>query len=329
MTTLKDVAKLAGVSPSTVSIVVNQKYDTLKISPATQEKVRKAIRELNYQPNVAAKVLRRNQTNEYMIAVYWANDARSAVIGSILKGFQHTIESNHYPVNIVIRPYRNGTLSQETDLQTRGAFHAAIIANTATEDMKFLESFSPIIPTVLFNRYLKNYNTVTVDSHQFGDLAIKPFLKTSPGRLGLISLKNPYLAMQTRQQAVIQAFKKLNYQVEETPAISQEDTAEAGYEAMKAFPTNNLPDIVYCDSDTIAFGAIRYLQECGIPVPEKTFFLAAGTQTHETAQFLMPSLKTLEIPTQKIASTCLDILMQILQGHEKPPLHKQCLPFMM
>lgn len=328
MTTLKDVAKLAGVSPSTVSIVVNQKYDKLKISPATQEKVRKAIRELNYQPNVAAKVLRRNQTNEYMIAVYWANDARSAVIGSILKGFQHTIESNHYPVNIVIRPYRNGTLSQETDLQTRGAFHAAIIANTAAEDMEFLESFSPIIPTVLFNRYLKNYNTVIVDNHQFGSLAVKPFL-TSTGRLGILSLKNPYLAMQTRRQAVIQAFKKSNYQIENSSQlVSQEDTAEAGYEAMKMCSLDDLPDIFYCDSDTIAFGAIRYLQEKGISVPDKVVFIAAGTQTHETAQFLTPSLKTLEIPTQKIASTCLDTLMQILQGHEKPPIHKQCPPFM-
>lgn len=61
VSTIKDVAKRAGVSPTTVSIILNGKAEDRKISQATLEKVMNAVRDLDYQPNLSARRLRSNE----------------------------------------------------------------------------------------------------------------------------------------------------------------------------------------------------------------------------------------------------------------------------
>ena len=76
MATIKDVAKKAGVSVSTVSIVINGKSKERSIPEATQEKVAKAMAELGYQPNQTARRLRTKDEQRPVIAFYWPLDFR-------------------------------------------------------------------------------------------------------------------------------------------------------------------------------------------------------------------------------------------------------------
>jgi len=69
MATIKDVANLAGVSVSTVSVIINNKAEERKISTATREKVEEAIKQLNYQPSISARKLRSNESNVYTVGV--------------------------------------------------------------------------------------------------------------------------------------------------------------------------------------------------------------------------------------------------------------------
>lgn len=95
MVTLKDVAKLAEVSVSTVSIVINGKTKERNIPLKTYNKVMKAIDELGYQPNVSARRLRNLDRAKPIIALYWTLDARTNMLTALLAGIQSEIEKNN------------------------------------------------------------------------------------------------------------------------------------------------------------------------------------------------------------------------------------------
>ena len=107
MPTIKDVAALAGVSFSTVSIIINGKSAERKISLQTQKKVLDAMKELNYKPNISAKKLR-NHRPTITIALFWTTDFRSSMLARFMKGLQDEIkdiQANGDCVEIVIYPY--------------------------------------------------------------------------------------------------------------------------------------------------------------------------------------------------------------------------------
>ena len=91
MSTIKDIAREAGVSIATVSIVLNGKGQERKISKETQERIYTIASQLNYVPNQSAKKLRATQRNSYAIAFFWATDFRINYLARITLGIQKAI----------------------------------------------------------------------------------------------------------------------------------------------------------------------------------------------------------------------------------------------
>lgn len=326
MPTVKDVAELAGVSPSTVSIVVNGKQNERKISKETQERVRKAILQLNYQPNVSAKKLRNNIDTEYMIAVYWASDARAVSVARLIKGIQETMDIHHYPVNIIIRPYKNDHLCEEKGLQTNNLFHAAIIANTSAKDMEFLEGFTPNIPTVLYNRYSEKYNTVTASAHDLEEKIVSAIAARKPKRVGAMLMKNPYLGIKIRRDCFFAACA--TYHIDVSPqdiVYSNADTVADGMNAVEELLTHAaLPDVLYCESDGMAHGALRALQQHHIAVPQDMGIIAVCMGIPEVCEITVPALTVADVPAEQLASKSLDLIVRVLQHHITTPCHETC-----
>ena len=80
MASIKDVAQLAGVSFSTVSIIINGKATERKISEETQKRVWEAMRKLQYRPNISAKKLKEGETDKLVVALFWSFDFRRAML---------------------------------------------------------------------------------------------------------------------------------------------------------------------------------------------------------------------------------------------------------
>lgn len=323
MPTVKDVARLAGVSPSTVSIVVNGKQNERKISKETEEKVQSAIKQLNYHPNVAAKNLRNNRNGEYVIGIYWASDFRTNFLSRITAGFQEAILQHHYPVNIVICPYKSGKLHTEQRLQNNDFYHAVIIANTSPADMDFLEKSTPKIPTILFNRYLENYNTVIIDNYKAGKKAALALLEKAPSYLSAILLKNPYLAMGQRAQGFFDTCKDHNIEFPVSSSLYvEENSLDSGVAAAnQLLHQEHLPDAIFCDSDILARGMLHVFQEQHIRIPEDIRIVAIGMGLLDDSKYSSPPLSIVNIPMEKIAFRSLEIAMDILQKNVEQPCH--------
>ena len=168
MATIKDVANLAGVSVSTVSVIINGKAEERKISILTKKKVEEAIKQLNYQPSVSARRLRSNESNVYTVGVFWASDFRISFLSRFISGLQSEILKLKVPIDIAVCPYRTDKLRQEKRLYSLNTYNAVIIVNSTDIDNEYISNNPIPIPAVLFNRESEIYHTVGIDNTDAG-----------------------------------------------------------------------------------------------------------------------------------------------------------------
>lgn len=98
--TIKDVARLAGVSPATVSLVLSGKGQVAK---ETKEKVLEATRKLGYRPNVLARNLVKGKTNTVLLCAFIRGDKLSTFYGNLLNSLLTAISAQGYYLQIVVK----------------------------------------------------------------------------------------------------------------------------------------------------------------------------------------------------------------------------------
>ena len=322
MATIKDVAALSGVSVSTVSIILNGKAKDRKISVKTQDKIMEAIKTLNYRPNVSAKKLRSHNDKEYTIAVYGASDFRTNYLARLISGFQSEISNYQYPINIVICPYKSGSLCLEKGLESDHTFNAAIIANTSISDMEYLNNNLPKIPTVLYNRYSEQYNTVTIDNFEAGRKAAILLINKGIRDIGMVHFKAPYLAMTLRSQGFIDTCIKHDIQFSDENIITTESSIQGGVLAAEIFlERKHLPKAIFCDSDSLALGMLHVFNKKNIKIPEDSQIIAIGMGSPEVSQYSTPPLTVVEIPLEEMAAECVKLMINVLEHRLDTPIH--------
>lgn len=323
MATIKDVAKLAGVSVSTVSIVINGQAKTRKVAPETCRKVLEAVEALNYKPSITARRLRNAEETKPTIALYWPLDHRTAFLGSILMGIQNEIKRLNYNCDVVVCTYLNNELYKEYDLFSKNNYSAAIIGATSLKDMEFLESIKPHIPTVLFNRYSDKYSTVCTDNYDSAYKAAKLIAAKGHERVSIFTAESPYLAMNIRTESFIEACNKLGIKAEERFILQVENSYEGGAIAARKFVgMENRPGALFCSSDFLALGASYVFNREKIKIPEDLEIVAIGMSDPKITEYNTPPITIVSIHAKEMASECMNILYNILENKIKEPVHR-------
>lgn len=322
MATIKDVANLAGVSVSTVSVIINQKAEERKISAITIAKVEEAIKQLNYQPSVSARKLRSNESNVYTVGVFWASDFRMSFLSRFMSGLQSEILKLQIPIDISICPYESDKLRFEKRLYSLNTYNAVIIANTTDKDNEYINKNPLPIPTVLFNRESEIYHTVGIDNEETGKKAAVHLIDSGAKSIAMICQKNSYLAMSKRSGAFLNKCMENNINTDNNDIIYVEGSIAggtlAGYELIKK---GRLPDAVYCDSDSIAQGLIYALNEQSISVPGDVKVIAVGLGNPEFSRFFIPSISVVDVPMEKMAAKCMKIITEVASHNLNSPSH--------
>lgn len=312
MASIKDVAQYANVSISTVSIVINGKSEQRKISEETQQRVRQAMKALNYHPNLSAKKLRSSESKK-SIALFWTTDFRDVMLARFLGGLQTAIKELHLDYDIIIYPYENNKLCEEKSLTQISNYHGAIIANANQKDLDFLKSLNPMIPIVLYNRNLDNYSSVSVEDENIAEIAYQLLQKHK--HIGIVRAPYAFDGMKIRDQKLMEF---LNDKTLQDYSV-QSNNAKGGYEAAKIIDFQSL-DVLYTASDMIALGIMRYCYENHISIPNDIEIISIGNGLTPIDEYLNPSLSIIEIPMEKMAKECIKILSQLF---EKPMIIKQ------
>ena len=312
-----DVAKLAGVAPTTVSAVLNGRGVELKLAETTRRRVEAAARELRYVPNAAARALRRRGSRT--LGLLWAPGFRDTLIAA-------TYRARELGYFVVLLP----PAQQDRDpiSTVRDAGIAGLLCPTGPGEDFGTELLAAGIPVVWLNPY-------SDDDHGAADSSIGIDNRAGTGRLAqrlldrgcttLAVLGGPDSALPARDapdragpryQPLLAAYGDRLSSV-----YASGWNALAGQQAMQqVLASGDRPDAVFASSDQLAAGAISACVRAGLRVPDD--IAISGFGNADIGEVLMPTLTTVTWPLAELARSGVRELVRAIDDDADEPVHE-------
>lgn len=308
MTTIKDVAKIAGVSVGTVSNVLNE-FDS--VSDVNKSKVMDTIKTLGYKPSKIAASLSKKKTMNIGLII---PDVSSPFYSDLINGVTETLDAHGYNVFLCSS---NSEISKETkiinDLLSMWIDGIILIpVYSSKRDIKEMESIN--IPIVLVNREIKGWTRDIVIFDNFGGAYEAANFLIKNNHKKIIILDGPKYSRSFEDRLLGWKTAMEENRLYNNNLVFRGDfSVESGYDMMLE-SLNELVgiDAVFASSDLIALGALNALEEKNIKVPDDISIIGFGDIY--LSKFLKPSLTTIRRPFYNIGKTAVSILMEKIQG---------------
>ena len=319
--TMKDVAKLAGVSLSTVSRVLN---DSSLVREETARKVQKAVDKLDYQINDSARILRTNISN--LIGIIGAGMERP-FLANLLKGIEAEARERGFAL---IYGDSDGEFKKEQNYlnimkQKKIDGIILITTNYYNDLLSIVKNYQ--IPVVFASGYISDpeISCVTVDNVAAAYDIVKFLFQVGHDNIAFI--KGPdldLLASQERLRGVKLALRLSEIEYDPKRFIEGDFTVESGYSAAKKI-IKKFPEVtaIFAFNDEMAIGAIRYLKEKNIKVPEDISIV--GFDGIELGKYIDPALTTIKQSGYQLGLKSIEMLNKII-NEEKIEDNKVFIP---
>lgn len=296
MSTIKDVAKEAGVSIATVSRVVNK---SPKASKSAVESVTKAMKKLGYRPNEAARSLVSQKTNTIGVVV---GDVSDPFFGLLIKTVdkiayqngKHTLIGNGYH-----------TPEHERDaieLLIKNRCDALIVHSKGLKDEELIHYAKEVKGMVLINRFIEEIadRCISLDNFEGAYLATEHLIQNGHKKIACLSSNHNIEDADARKLGYLAALKKNGIELTEHYISSASPDAEGGIEAMKNLLKTSIEITgVIAYNDYMAAGALSVAQQRGIQVPQALSIV--GFDDGLIARYLYPRLTTINYPIELMA----------------------------
>ena len=314
--TITDVAKLAGVSTSTVSLVLSKKG---YVSDKTRRKIQKIIDEYNYRPSGAARQLASNQTGNIGFIISDVHLSRSeAFYSRILLGSE--LEARNYDTNIIL-----ATVGQEYKLPRflkEKNVDGIIIAGSVSEELiHFLEGVGCPVVLIDYGVNGTNLDRVTLDNRRGVEMVVEYLLEQGKRKIGFIggsyyhpSIRERFegfqIAMNRSGYGDIAHNEKYRYLIEEETSV---DIGEIGTaEVLKAVPDL---EAIICVNDTTALGCLKYLRKLGVKIP--TQMSVVGFDDVNFAAVAHPPLSSVHVPKVEMGMAGVTLLKERMKNPDR------------
>jgi LacI family transcriptional regulator len=314
--TIKDVARVAGVHPSTVSRSLDPTQAT--ISSETRERVLKAARELGYRPDILASGFRSNRSRTIGVVI---PDFGNPIYGQLLRGITLQLDRDGY-VPLTVES-RDETDRLEETLETLAARRVEGIITGATRerDVRTLRRFARRgIPLVMAVRWVRALEVprVTNDDLRGGTIAAEHLLDLGHVRLAQVHGPSDTETFRERCQGFRRAAAAAGVFLDEPAEHATEPTVAEGRRLMSGLLDSavDLPTAVFAHSDAMAIGAIEALTERGLRCPDDVSVI--GYNDMPLVEHLDPPLSTVRMPTGEVGRVAAQTLLAAVAGHLDP-----------
>ena len=309
--TMKDIARDLGVSVVTVSKVLRNHSD---ISAVTRKRVLKRMKELNYQPNPAARALVSGRTNLVGLIV---PDLVHPFFAQVAKGISSKLRSVDYSL-IIFSSEDNPTLeSHEIDQMLARRVDALILASTQSNAGNLRKIEASGIPCVLLDRKILGLKAtfVGIDDVLAGRLATNHLLEIGCKVVAYIAGSNVSTSVdrQAGYSATL-AEKDLTlppgYIVQR--GYGDDSGDQAGYTSMQQLlALRPRPDGVFCCNDPIAMGAMRAILEAGLQIPRDVAVVGCGNVHY--ADFLRVPLTSIDQDSNTLGTSAAKLALSLIK----------------
>ncbi|MBS4194289.1 LacI family DNA-binding transcriptional regulator [Lederbergia citri] len=303
MITILDIAKMANVSRTTVSRVLN---NTGYVSEEARERVMKVIDETGYVPSQQAKSLRTKETKVVGVILPRISTETSS---KVVSGIDEVLSEHGYQILLAITNLQiEKEIEYLTLLANRQVDGIILVAtNVQQELIKEIEKLK--LPFVVIGQNMPGISSVYYDDYHAAKYLTLLLLNKGKERIAYIGVHETDQAVGVlRKEGYIDALKENQIPPSEKWIEIGSFHLESGYECMKKLIENNedLPDAVFAATDRIAIGAMRYLQEKNIRIPEDMSIVSIGTS--ELSKYISPKLTTIDYENEKAGKAGADIL---------------------
>jgi DNA-binding LacI/PurR family transcriptional regulator len=304
--TIKDIAKMANVSHTTVSRALN---DSPFINEETKRKIVEIANELNYVPNYNAKSLVLNKS--YNIGLFFSTihkGTSSVFFHEVVDGASGVIRGNY---NLVIRGIDD---CKDFNYVSKKRFDGIILVSQSESDNAFIyDTINKQIPLIVLNREIEASNIINiVSSEKEGAYEATSFLiKNGHTDIAIIEGKLGFKSSVDRKAGFINALIDNNMQIKNEYFIAGNYDIESGFSAMeKLLSLPKIPTAVFCSNDDMAVGAMKAIQKAGLRVPEDISII--GFDDSIFCNYVTPALTTVRKLSRKISVVGGEKLLEIL-----------------
>lgn len=310
--TIHDIARLVGVSPSTVSRALSGKG---RISQATRERIRKVVEELGYQPNVLARALATRSTFAIGVVIHERHlplDERS-FYGIILETIEAEVAQHGY--HVVFATLRNHVLPQ---CIKESRVDGVVFLGTDIQP-KLVEEVKKLLPVILVDYHLPDVVSVVGDNLGGGRLATLHLLDHGHRRIAFIAETLADPSFRERFMGYQRALRERGIAVRKSWVIEggrRPDSDRVAMEKFLALP--KLPTAIFAANDFMAVGAIRALTQAGLAVPGDV--AVVGFDDGALATVVQPPLTSVRVPRVEMGKVAAQNLLRLLRGVDVPLL---------
>jgi LacI family transcriptional regulator len=311
--TLKAVAEHVGLTPGTVSAVLNDSPSARSIPQETKNRIHAAAKELNYRPNFFARTLRNKRTYTIGVITEEIGDSYGSMV---ISGIEAHLRKMDYFFLTVVHRHDQNLLNQYSQLLQQRGVEGIITVDTTVHE-------APSLPTVAVagHQKVKGVTNVVLDHVQAAMLALNHLASLGHERIAFMK-GNPLSSdSKIRWKVICEVAQKIGVKIdpELTVQIDIDDpTPQLGYPFAKQLLARNKPfTALFAYNDISAIGAIRALQEQGLRVPQDVSVM--GFDDIPGAAFNTPTLTTVRQPLARMGQVAAQTLLERIGGKNDYP----------
>ncbi len=318
--TIRDVARRAKVSESTVSRVLSEKETAVLISQKTREQVQAAAEELNYQPHPFARALRGKGTNLLGLIVREIDDPFFAqlieVIGNVAKEEGYDLVLGYAKSD----PEEALALSEILDLRHSDGLFLLGDLKESPEDHTFLVKMAEDRRMVSVCRgsedLVVNTSSVAVDSRKGTLMALDYLARLGHWRIAHVNAGRVG-DFRERMEVYCEFIRDRLGGLGQEYVQLDENSYEGGYRAAKALLSLSCPPTaIFASDDTMAIGALSAAADMGLTVPRDVSVI--GFDDIKIASYLRPALTTIRQPIETIGKKAVELLVEMIREESAP-----------
>jgi len=303
--TLVDVARVAGVDKAVVSRVVNDD-PTLVIRPETRERVKAALEQLGYRPNLAARSLRTSHARSIGLVI---PDFSNPVYAEIIAGAEAEAMRRNYVLMAGSSSSVGGSATRYLDLLGEGRVDGLILAGglVSDDDQTKLEQLG--LPWIMLNnRTRKGHRYVVLDDAKAAALAVDHLVALGHTQIAHVAGPSGADTASRRRRGYQQRLKGAGITVPDWYVASGDYTPEGGRKAVDTLLAGGEPPTaIFVTNLASAIGVLDGLRAAGLSVPDDVSVVAV----HDLplAAHLAPPLTTVSMPLQRLGARGVELLL--------------------
>lgn len=321
--TLKELAKLANVSVSTVSRVINSN-DIHSAGSETREKIWKLVRETNYVPNVTAQTLKKGEYNKNIaksrsISCIFARSSDGLAdpfFSQIFQAVEHEALKNGYSVTGVFSALETGGTISYDNFALSKSDGIILLGRYSKPLFNYLRGrFKNIVYTGL-NKIDDDCDQIICDGYSAAKTAVKKLNSLGHTDIGYIG----EMSNEARYRGYYDGLLELKIPVQRNYIIDTSLSIKGGYESglkiLRCAPCP--PTAVFCANDLTAIGVMRALDEMNVKIPEDISIISIDNI--EMCQYVSPMLTSINIPKEDLGRFAFKTLLDRMEGGHRIPV---------